>query len=282
MPPVVTSPGGGVYVPVSVLETVVAAAVTAAVDEVAIAAAVAVKGAQRAERQHAHTAITEARAAAKEAQAKEKQATEKGKQREAKAQREVEAAEARRDQTAAALQQEKDKTVELLQFWLGDIVRCGGAPGSKKKADGLVHRAVSKFQSGGTEVLARQECVKVAWWGVKQRQGRVGSQLVEYKQEGSEQWLLLSSVLPVDVAVSAASNLATNSPTLKISAETAASINEDTTWVLSERGEGACKKRGGAGGGGPSSKKQKGSRTVAQLKEPRAGANSEAGTLGAY
>jgi hypothetical protein len=154
-----------------------------------------------------------------------------------------------------------------LQFWLGDVVRCGGAPGSKTKADGLVHRAASKFQSGGTEVGAKQECVKVAWWGFKQRRGRVGSQLVEYKQEGSEQWLLLSSVLPVDVAVSAASNLATNSPTLKISAETATSINEDTTWVLSQRGEGGCK-RGGAGGGGPSSsKKQKGCRTVAQLKE---------------
>jgi hypothetical protein len=77
-----------------------------------------VRGAKRAERQHAHAAVTQAKAAAKEAQAAEKQAaekqaTKKGKQRETKAQREVEAAEARRDQIAEALQQEKGKTAEL-------------------------------------------------------------------------------------------------------------------------------------------------------------------------
>ena len=65
--------------------------------------------------------------------------------------------------------------------------------------------------------------------------------LCEYKREGDggEQWLLLSSILPVEVAVSTTSNAST----LKIHSDEIAGIREVAGWVP---GQQECKQGGRA------------------------------------
>ena len=104
---------------------------------------------------------------------------------------------------------------------------------------GLVHRASEAAQSGGTTMQKGQEVVKVRWWGFKRRVGSGASEILEYKKEGSEQWLHLRTIMPVDVHLSTASTTAT----LKISANEAACIDENTEWVLSQGRGGGRNKR---------------------------------------
>ena len=104
---------------------------------------------------------------------------------------------------------------------------------------GLVHRASEAAQSGGTVMQKGQEVVKVRWWEFKRRVGRGDSELLEYKKEGAEQWLHLRTIMPVDVHLSTTSTIAT----LKISANEAACIDENTEWVLSQGRGGGRNKR---------------------------------------
>ena len=74
---------------------------------------------------------------------------------------------------------------------------------------------------------------------IKRRVRSRDSELLEYKKEGVGQWLHLRTIMPVDVHLSTASTTAT----LKISANEAACIDENTEWVLSQGRGGGRNKR---------------------------------------
>ena len=123
-----------------------------------------------------------------------------------------------------------------LRFWIGEIIRCG-SPNGGKGAQQLVHTATATFKSGALTVTKCSKCVRVRW---RRLHKAPAEGLCEYKREGDggEQWLLLSSILPVEVAVSTTSNAST----LKIHSDEIAGIREVAGWVP---GQQECKQGGG-------------------------------------
>jgi hypothetical protein len=112
-----------------------------------------------------------------------------------------------------------------LSFWIGDIVRCCSPSGGTQQA--LVHEPKKGFKSGDLGVKKGQKCVRVRWWQLSTREE---GGVCEYEHQGgdsSEQWLLLSSVLPVSPALLQAGQAGA----LRIHSDELERIQEVTTWV---------------------------------------------------
>jgi len=115
-----------------------------------------------------------------------------------------------------------------LSFWVGQVVRCGGPCGGAATA--LVHRPAKGFRTGCLAVKKNQPCVRVQWWQLRKR---VGGGISEYEPQGegeagcSCQWLLLRSILPVQIE----QRRSASASTLKIDDAELERVQEVTGWV---------------------------------------------------